>query len=86
VASIMFDPARDPEWIGGARSVEWHVSDPTAIGAKVTRHGAARMRIVLKAKLIQGEVVRERSSQRNSLLRLSPHPRVASSDSEPGGP
>jgi hypothetical protein len=39
VASVMFDPSRDPEWISGARTVEWHVGDPTAIGAKVTRHG-----------------------------------------------
>lgn len=39
VATVMFDPTRDPEWIGGARSVEAPAGDPTAIGAKVTRHG-----------------------------------------------
>lgn len=39
VASIMFDPTRDPEWIGGARSVEAPAGDPTAIGARVTRNG-----------------------------------------------
>src|SRR3954454_14357437 len=39
VASIMFDPLRDPEWIGGAESVLTPTGDPTAIGARVTRHG-----------------------------------------------
>lgn len=39
VARVMFDPARDPEWIGGARSVEPPAGDPTAAGARVTRHG-----------------------------------------------
>ena len=38
VARIMFDPSRDPEWIGGARSVE-PSPDPTAIGARTRRHG-----------------------------------------------
>jgi hypothetical protein len=38
VAAIMFDPSRDPEWIGGARSVDPAV-DPTAIGALTRRHG-----------------------------------------------
>ena len=39
VASVMFDPRRDPEWIGGAKSVEAPDGDPTRIGARVTRHG-----------------------------------------------
>lgn len=39
VASIMFDPTRDPEWIGGARSVEAPAGNPTAIGTRVIRHG-----------------------------------------------
>jgi uncharacterized protein YndB with AHSA1/START domain len=39
VAEIMFDPRRDPEWIGGATSVEPAIGDPTAIGARTTRHG-----------------------------------------------
>ena len=39
IASIMFDPRRDPEWIGGAKSVDAPSTDPTAIGARVTRHG-----------------------------------------------
>ncbi len=39
VASIMFNPNRDPEWIGGAKSVEALSGDPTSIGARVTRHG-----------------------------------------------
>ena len=39
VAAIMFDPRRDPEWIGGAKSVEPPNGDPTRVGARVTRHG-----------------------------------------------
>src|SRR5215207_9333831 len=39
VAAVMFDPVRDPEWIGGARSVEPPDGSPTSIGARVTRHG-----------------------------------------------
>src|SRR3954470_17234831 len=39
VAAIMFDPRRDPEWIGGARSVDPPNGDPTKLGARVTRHG-----------------------------------------------
>ena len=40
IASIMFDPRRDPEWIGGAKSVDAPTSgDPAALGARVTRHG-----------------------------------------------
>jgi carbon monoxide dehydrogenase subunit G len=39
VAAIMFDPRRDPEWIGGAKSVAAPKGDPTKIGTRVTRHG-----------------------------------------------
>ena len=39
VSKIMFDPLRDPEWIGGARRVETPTGDPTAIGQRTTRHG-----------------------------------------------
>jgi uncharacterized protein YndB with AHSA1/START domain len=39
VAKVMFDPLRDPEWIGGARSVDRSTGDPTAVGARTTRHG-----------------------------------------------
>ena len=35
----MFDPTRDPEWIGGAKSVDLPQEEPTRIGARVTRHG-----------------------------------------------
>ena len=35
----MFDPLRDPEWIGGAKSVDAPTGDPTRIGARTTRHG-----------------------------------------------
>jgi len=39
VAGVMFDPRRDVEWIGGAKAIEPAQGDPTAIGARVTRHG-----------------------------------------------
>ena len=39
VSQIMFDPRRDPEWIGGAKRVEAPTGDPTAIGERTTRHG-----------------------------------------------
>lgn len=39
VAAVMFDPRRDPEWIGGAKSVDASEGDPTRVGARVTRHG-----------------------------------------------
>jgi uncharacterized protein YndB with AHSA1/START domain len=39
VAAVMFDPMRDPEWIGGAKSVDPPAGDPTRIGARTTRHG-----------------------------------------------
>ena len=39
VAAVMFDPRRDPEWIGGAKSVDLPSGDPTRMGARVTRHG-----------------------------------------------
>lgn len=40
VAGIMFDPRRDPSWIGGAKRVELVTADPLAIGAHVRRYGA----------------------------------------------
>ncbi len=39
VAAVMFDPRRDPEWIGGARAVDPPTDDPTAVGARTRRHG-----------------------------------------------
>ena len=39
VAKVMFDPLRDPEWIGGAASVDRPAGDPRAVGARTTRHG-----------------------------------------------
>jgi len=39
VAAVMFDPRRDPEWIGGAKSVEPSRGDAKAIGTRVRRHG-----------------------------------------------
>jgi uncharacterized protein YndB with AHSA1/START domain len=39
VAAVMFDPGRDPEWIGGARSVDPPKGDATKVGTRVTRHG-----------------------------------------------
>src|SRR4029079_10154823 len=38
-AAIMFDPERDPEWIGGAKSVDPPKGDPIKVGARTTRHG-----------------------------------------------
>lgn len=35
----MFDPFRDPQWIGGAKSVDAPPRVPTKIGALTTRHG-----------------------------------------------
>jgi len=35
----MFDPNRDPDWIGGVKSVDISAVDPTTIGARITRHG-----------------------------------------------
>ena len=39
VAAVMFDPRRDPEWIGGAKSVEPLSGEPIAIGSRVRRNG-----------------------------------------------
>ena len=39
VAAVMFDPRRDPEWIGGAKSVDAPNGVPTTIGSRTTRHG-----------------------------------------------
>ena len=39
LARVMFDPNRDSEWIGGAKSVDRPSGDATAIGSRVTRHG-----------------------------------------------
>ena len=35
----MFDPRLDPQWIGGAKSVDPPAVDPVAKGARTTRHG-----------------------------------------------
>ena len=39
VSAIMFDPQRDPDWIGGAKSVDPPKGDPIKVGARTTRHG-----------------------------------------------
>ena len=39
IAAVMFDPRRDPEWIGGAKFVDPPKGNPTKVGARVTRHG-----------------------------------------------
>ena len=39
VAAVMFDPHRDPEWIGGATSVDPPSGGATEIGARVVRYG-----------------------------------------------
>jgi hypothetical protein len=40
VAQIMFDPRRDPEWIGGAKSAQQLPPGPYGVGTKVRREGA----------------------------------------------
>jgi hypothetical protein len=40
VAAVMFDPSRDPEWIGGAQHVEVITPQPYGVGTRVRRHGA----------------------------------------------
>lgn len=39
VAAVQFDPARDPEWIGGVDRVELVTAPPLATGSKVRRIG-----------------------------------------------
>jgi Polyketide cyclase / dehydrase and lipid transport len=39
VASVQFDPKRDPEWIGGVDRVELVTDPPTTVGSKVRRIG-----------------------------------------------
>jgi uncharacterized protein YndB with AHSA1/START domain len=39
VARIMFDPEKEPGWIGGAHVVERLTLGPTAVGARVRREG-----------------------------------------------
>jgi uncharacterized protein YndB with AHSA1/START domain len=39
VAAIMFDPRQDPEWIGGAKSVDLLSPEPLQLGARVRRNG-----------------------------------------------
>jgi uncharacterized membrane protein len=37
VAAYMIDPAHDPEWIGGVRSVRTETPPPLAVGSRVAR-------------------------------------------------
>jgi len=39
VAAVEFDPARDPEWIGGVNEVESLSPPPVRVGSKVRRLG-----------------------------------------------
>ena len=39
VAGVMFNAARDPEWIGGAKSVEALTPGPIGLGSRVRRDG-----------------------------------------------
>jgi uncharacterized protein YndB with AHSA1/START domain len=39
VAAYEFDPANDPEWIGGVRTAEQLTDGPIAVGARVRRRG-----------------------------------------------
>ena len=40
VATVMFDPLRDPEWIGGAKRAEMLGPVPYGVGTRVRRSGA----------------------------------------------
>lgn len=40
VASVMFDPMRDPEWIGGAKKATILTDGPYGVGTRVRREGA----------------------------------------------
>jgi hypothetical protein len=40
VAAVQFDPARDPEWIGGVDRVETITAPPLAVGSEVRRLGS----------------------------------------------
>lgn len=64
VAAVMFDPNRDPEWIGGARSVDLPNGDPTKVGSLVTRHGGFMGRRFSWTTEVQG-------SEPDHLLHLS---------------
>jgi hypothetical protein len=39
VASVQFDPQRDPEWIGGVERSEWVSVPPIGVGSEVRRVG-----------------------------------------------
>ena len=39
VASVMFDPSNDPQWIGGAKSVHPLTPGALALGSRVRRQG-----------------------------------------------
>jgi Polyketide cyclase / dehydrase and lipid transport len=39
VASVQFDPKRDPEWIGGVDRIELVTDPPIAVGSQVRRIG-----------------------------------------------
>jgi len=39
VAAVEFNPERDPEWIGGAKRVEWVTPPPLGVGCRVRRIG-----------------------------------------------
>src|SRR5919112_1781444 len=39
VARVMFEPANDPKWIGGAKAVEKLTAGPLSKGARVRREG-----------------------------------------------
>ena len=39
VAAYEFEPANDPSWIGGVRTVEQQTAGPIAVGSRVLRRG-----------------------------------------------
>jgi hypothetical protein len=54
VARVQFDPARDPEWIGGVDSVELVTPPPLAVGSQVRRLGGFLGRRIVWLMRIEG--------------------------------
>jgi hypothetical protein len=54
VAAIQFDPARDPEWIGGVDRVELQTPDRFGLGSRVLRIGRFLARRIEWLMVVEG--------------------------------
>jgi hypothetical protein len=54
VAAVEFDPARDPEWIGGVDTVEALTPPPLTVGSRVRRLGRFIGRRIEWIMLVEG--------------------------------